>query len=107
MSPLAMFLFSVFLMLAVMSLLGSPASFIDEDGRSEINAGLNNRLEELDAELLALRPQHEAAAAQGESTGDFDAQIRDRVEEREVIAISSASLKLWGRIEHPQKARRA
>jgi hypothetical protein len=84
-SPLAMFLFSVFLMFAAVSFLGSPASIMDAKGNDVAN-GIEERTAELDRELTALRQTRAAAVAAKRDTAAIDARIADREEERAFIA---------------------
>lgn len=85
-SPLAMFLFSVFLMFAVMGLMGSPASLLEGSGNPEISAGMQERISELDAELATLRRQRAAVDAGSGSAATLDERIADREQERAIVA---------------------
>ena len=63
-SPLAVFLFSVFLMFAVMGFLGSPANMLDAD--SEAGREFRREAGEIDAQLVELRARRAAAASVNE-----------------------------------------
>jgi hypothetical protein len=86
-SPMALFLFSVFLMFAVFSLVGGPvvggsgpAGGVVTD-RNRASAELNKATEESRAELRALQQQRERLVAAGWPTADVDADIREKQRE--------------------------
>ena len=76
-SPLALFLFSVFTMFAVMSLLGSPLNMVGDTDRAAAAAEMQREQRETEARLTTLRAQRQAAVARGESTQDIDSDIRE------------------------------
>ena len=84
-SPLAMFLFSVFLMFAVMSFLGSPQNFFGGGTREDVQTGMRQELIEIDSRLTTLRQQREEAAARGASTAAIDEDISDAQTARDVV----------------------
>ncbi len=85
-SPLALFLFSVFLMFAVMSFLGSPADMLDGARSPEAQTEFRRELGEIDGRLERLREQRAAAAARRSSTGAFDDDIESAEVARRMLA---------------------
>jgi len=86
-SPIAIFLFSVFMMFAIFSFVGGPFSSRDPGAAGETHEGrvytspqqaLEQTRAEGEAELAGLRTQRARAAAAGRSTTDLDAQIREK-----------------------------
>ena len=75
-SPLALFLFSVFTMFAVVSFLGSPMDMVDGAERNTARAEFRREAGEIDARLAVLRSQRAAAAARGVDTAKLDEDIR-------------------------------
>lgn len=73
-SPMALFLFSIFLMFAILSILGShleaPVTIKDEVG-AEVTAEIKIQREELVAELADIDAKIAAAVAKGHDTGDL------------------------------------
>ena len=92
-SPLALFLFSVFLMFAVMSLLGSPMNMIDEAERKTASAELRREVGEIDARLLQLQRDKVAAVARGAPTTSIDEDIRGVQKARELLGAMSGEEK--------------
>ncbi|WP_165362166.1 DUF3667 domain-containing protein [Qipengyuania thermophila] len=86
MSPLALFLCSVFLMFATISLIGSPAHLVNDRTGAEISAGMEERLEELDTTLARLQQQRQTQQAAGASTARTDRTIASVTQERRVLA---------------------
>jgi len=84
-SPLAMFLFSVFLMFAVMSFLGSPMDMLDADERGEMTAEMQREMGEMDGRLDSLRRQRAEAVARGASTAELDDTIRGVEMARDIV----------------------
>ena len=84
-SPLAVFLFSVFLMFAVMSLLGSPLNMVDQAQRNTAAAEFAREVGEIDARIVSLRRQRSAAAARGESTESLDSDLREAELARRIL----------------------
>jgi len=84
-SPIAIFLFSVFMMFAVFSFIGGPFSSPEDAHGTEARSGEINinvqtpqaALDRMRNELADLRRQREAAAAAGRSTTQLDARIRE------------------------------
>ncbi|MGH6781369.1 MAG: DUF3667 domain-containing protein, partial [Sphingomonadaceae bacterium] len=72
-SPLALFLFSVFLMFATLSIFGShlEAPGMDGDASTELVTGLKFQRGELSAELAEIDRKIAAARAAGKNTGDL------------------------------------
>ncbi len=70
-SPLALFLFCVFLMFGTFSMLGShlETSAFDRDGKAEVAAGVAKGQQDLRRELAAVDKKIAAAEAKGEDTG--------------------------------------
>ena len=83
-SPLAMFLFSVFLMFAVVNLVGSPTHMLDGTSQ-EAQAGMRQELTQVDARLAELRTRRDAALARGDDTAKMDRELRDAEQGREVL----------------------
>jgi hypothetical protein len=81
-SPMALFLFSVFLMFAVFSLIGAPVVTGDEglaataEERAEAQREFNEERAETMAELRSLEAERVRVAAAGQSTASVDADIR-------------------------------
>jgi hypothetical protein len=91
-SPVALFLFTVFLMFAVFSLLGSPFDLSSPDStpaqqRAEAEREFQRERAETAAELNELRAERAQLARSGQLTASVDARIRNaemelRLEER-------------------------
>jgi hypothetical protein len=80
-SPMALFLFSVFLMFAVFSLVGGPVvgeptELNGETGRARAEAEMNQVRRETQAELQELRQQRARLVAGGKPTSEIDQEIR-------------------------------
>jgi hypothetical protein len=84
-SPLAMFLFSVFLMFGVMSFLGSPQNFFGGGTRDDARAAMREELAEIDTRVGELRQQREQAAARGAGTAQIDRKISEAETERNLL----------------------
>lgn len=84
-SPLAMFLFSVFLMFAVVSLLGSPTHMLDGTSR-EAQAGMRQELVQMDARMAELRGRRDAAASRGSDTAKMDEELQEAEQGRAILA---------------------
>jgi hypothetical protein len=86
-SPMALFLFSVFLMFAVFTLVGGPV--VGDSGstdgvvidRERASAELKKESEESRVELRALQQQKERLVAAGQPTTGVDAEIREKQNE--------------------------
>ena len=74
-SPIALFLFSVFLMFAVFSWLGSPVTTGATVSRGEASAEIEPLLAQSEAELAALRERRARLAAQRQPTAAIDDAI--------------------------------
>jgi hypothetical protein len=79
-SPMALFLFAVFLMFAVVSSLGGPRI-----NSPEINAGLVSDATKSAATATQLERERAAAAAAGKPTAAFDKRIADAREEARLL----------------------
>ena len=80
-SPLALFLFSVFLMFAVFSAVGS-AGIVD---RSGMENGLVEQVAKAEAHLAALERERAAAAAAGRPTAPIDKRMKTAREELAIV----------------------
>lgn len=83
-SPLALFLFSVFLLFAAISATGGKAELALED-QAQIKAEANKGLAEARQALPGLHQKRAARQAKGEETDDIDNEIADR---ERVIAVA-------------------
>lgn len=77
-SPIALFLFSVFLMFAVASLTGGISTNV---ATPEIRHDLGEEIANEEAEVIKLRQQREMAAREGKPTQALDSTIAARVEQ--------------------------
>lgn len=84
-SPLALFLFSVFLMFAIFNAIGPSSGWLDEKGAGEAKRDMTAGLAEIDARLTRLRAQRAAALARGGSTAKLDAEIADAEQGRRIL----------------------
>lgn len=84
-SPMALFLFTVFLTFAVMSLFGSPTNMFDSSGRNRLQVELRSEAEAIDDRLFELRRQRAATAADGADTRALDDSIGGVENERSLI----------------------
>jgi hypothetical protein len=80
-SPIALFLFSVFLMFAVFSTVGGP--FAGPQVDPEAAADISREGEELNQQIARLQRQRQASAARGRPTGEIDAQLRGLQQQRQ------------------------
>lgn len=85
-SPMALFLFSVFLMFAVFSLVGGPVlgsstEANGETGRAQAEAEMDRARQETEAELRTLRQERARLVAAGRSTSTIDEEIRGKQNE--------------------------
>ncbi|CAA9502695.1 MAG: FIG00636829: hypothetical protein [uncultured Sphingomonadaceae bacterium] len=85
-SPLAVFLFSVFLMFASVSLVSGDLSLLDEATRAEAADGVKVDMTRIDAEIARLRRERTAATARGAPTGAIDEKLRDAALGRSIMA---------------------
>jgi hypothetical protein len=74
-SPLALFLFSVFLMFAVFSTVGGPAFKSDGKGRIEASKGVEAEIKGLGARVARLESERSAAARAGRPTAKLDSEL--------------------------------
>jgi len=85
-SPIALFLFSVFLMFAVFSLVGGP---FGTSGASQPNreaaADIERERNQLDQRIANLRRQRRELAARRQPTAAIDAQLRQVRQERRIL----------------------
>jgi hypothetical protein len=84
-SPMALFLFTVFLMFALFGMLGASFMGLDETGRADGQAELR-RAEE---QLARLQRQRDALAARGVDTARLEEAIREAAAERRAVALTS------------------
>jgi hypothetical protein len=86
-SPMALFLFSVFLMFAVFSLIGGPvlngSTQVEggETGRARVESEMEKARRESQAELTALREERARLVAARRPTADVEARIRGKENE--------------------------
>lgn len=96
-SPMALFLFSVFLMVAVFGLVGGPFGPLNVDDAAGIAKGRTEAAEELivvQKRLAALQAEKEALRARGESTGAISERIGDlRSEEAALRMVTTGQIK--------------
>ena len=81
-SPLALFLFSVFLMFAVLSALGASAIGADP---SEVQKGLSEEVVKAERHLANVERERQTAAAAGKPTAPFDARLKSAREELSLL----------------------
>ena len=96
-SPMALFLFSVFLMVATFGLVGGPfgngMSTVDAASIAKARTDAANELVGVVAETKKLRAQRDALRAQGQKTGDINEKLGDLAsEEAELRMISKGIL---------------
>lgn len=84
-SPLAVFLFSVFLMFAVMSFLGSPENAFGGEGQEEIKTELGEEAAALDRRLEQMKRQRDRRIARGTEVVAIDKDIREAEQARDVM----------------------
>ena len=80
-SPMALFLFSVFLMFATFSLIGGPFTFgpvapMSPEARAEAERDFNRERAQAEAALVAKRVERARLAAAHQSTSSVDSEIR-------------------------------
>ena len=80
-SPMALFLFSVFLMFAVFSLVGPSVVNGTGSNRARAGAELDKATQETRAELKALQDRRARIAAAGQPTAEIEADIREKQRE--------------------------
>ena len=83
-SPIALFLFSVFLMFAVLSVSG--ASLIGADETEEISTNIAADLEKANEDVSQLETRRDVAASKGQSTAELDEKIEEARAARDAIA---------------------
>lgn len=81
-SPLALFLFSVFLMFATFSLVGGPFGLSDSAPNQEARQDLNREVRQSEARIHALEGERRAAVAAGQPTAAIDARLADLRQEQ-------------------------
>jgi hypothetical protein len=86
-SPLALFLFSVFTMFAVMGLLGSP---LDSLGQEQATSEVRAEAARLDSSLANLRLQRDTLAARGGDVTALNNDIREAQIARDLLGAAGA-----------------
>jgi len=81
-SPLALFLFSVFLMFATFSLVGGPFGLSDSAPNQEARADLNREVRQGEARIQRVEAERRAAIAAGQPTARIDARLADLRQEQ-------------------------
>ena len=81
-SPLALFLFSVFLMFAVLSALGASAIGADPSG---VQQGLSEEVVKAERHLANVERDRQSAAMAGKPTAPFDARLKSAREELSLL----------------------
>ena len=104
-SPLALFLFSVFMMFAVVSLLGSPLDMVGDTDRATAVAELQREQKDVEARLSLLRSQRQAAAARGDSTQTIDNDIREAEIGLQILRVLTGSRATVASVEGGQRNR--
>ena len=100
-SPLALFLFSVFLMFAVFSAVGS--SLIDPAGVQE---GIAESVREADAQVASLERQRAASVSSGRTTAEIDRRLQTAREEASLLrnvsekGLEGASMRMSGNLPY-------
>ena len=90
-SPIALFLFSVFLMFAVFTLVGGPFAFTPDDQASrEAAADIERETDQLGQRIANLQRQRRALAARGQPTAAIDAELRGLREQRRVLGAAES-----------------
>lgn len=84
-SPLAIFLFSVFLMFAVMSFLGSPENVFGGESQEEIQTELGKEATALDRRIAQMKRQRDRRSARGAEVVALDNEIREAELAHEVM----------------------
>lgn len=88
-SPIAIFLFSVFLMFAVFSLAGGPFAMSGEANR-EAAADIQREKGDLDQRIANLERRRGALAARRQATAAIDAQLRQLRQERRFVGTAES-----------------
>jgi hypothetical protein len=81
-SPLALFLFSVFLMFAAFSAIGANAIGVDSAG---VKQGLTEEVTRAERHLANVEREREKAAAAGQPTAPFDARLKSARDELSML----------------------
>ncbi|HYJ51864.1 MAG TPA: DUF3667 domain-containing protein, partial [Allosphingosinicella sp.] len=90
-SPIALFLFSVFLMFAVFSLLGGPfGSGSSPEATREAARDVARETAQLDQRIASLERERQGTAARGQPTRTIDAQLRGLRQQRRAIETAQA-----------------
>ena len=76
-SPMALFLFSIFLMFGAFSLTGGPVNFSNRETKAEFRQGLTEGIQEADAKRVGIEAERAKAAAAGGDTAAIDARLKD------------------------------
>jgi uncharacterized protein DUF3667 len=88
-SPLALFLFSVFLMFALLSAIGGPAIGVDPNARRELAAELQGA----DRDIARLEAERRQRAARNQDVARVDARLGEAKNERRALATASETLR--------------
>ena len=89
-SPMALFLFSVFLMFAVLSATG--ATLIGADDTKEINAGVAADLKKVNETVAELEARRDLAVSKGGSSAQLDKELKEARSTRDTIALGQKYL---------------
>jgi hypothetical protein len=100
-SPLAIFLFSVFLMFAVMSFLGSPENVFDGASQEVIQAELGEEAAALDRRIEQMKRQRDRRIARGADVAAVNEEIEEAEQARNVMS------KMAGKAPAPDEAKQA
>jgi hypothetical protein len=84
-SPMALFLFSVFLMFALFSLMGAPLISVEGDPAGEAAAGFR----QIDQGIKELEEQRLVLASEGRTTNEVDAELREARAARDLLAAAN------------------
>jgi hypothetical protein len=85
-SPMALFLFSVFLMFAVFSLVIGPVDFGGTTSGRNLQAGMEEAARQDEAKIAVLERRRVAAITSGQSTAAIDRELKRVREEAAVVA---------------------
>ncbi|HEY0012305.1 MAG TPA: DUF3667 domain-containing protein [Allosphingosinicella sp.] len=88
-SPMALFLFTVFLMFALFGMLGASLVDLDGSGREAIGAELRRA----DAEIARMDRERAARAARGQNVERLDEALREARSERQGLAVAAGAEK--------------
>lgn len=86
-SPLALFLFCVFLTFAVLGLTGGPVNVMNEKGGVNFQSSLAESIVEANRSIAKLETDRVRAIARGGSTSSIDAKLRGQREELSMVRL--------------------